>query len=174
MRLFQEGWAATWLVEAGIAVNRRIGIGIEYSQPSAAKAFTTVGLGRAQIAGRQEERVLLGTVRARLGSRRRAALDAVAGAGVLFQHHEAGGCVPARATCETTVGPGLDERAPAFVAGLEAPVRVAAHFELAIAARVYALRRATQTSLTNLNLSWQYEFRPSTRAAAVVIGRVVW
>ena len=88
MRLFEEGRATVWLVEAGAAVSERVGIGVEYSQPSAATAFTTVGAGRAQIAGRQEERVLLGLLRARLTGVNRWALDVVGGAIVLFQHHE--------------------------------------------------------------------------------------
>jgi len=96
MRLFEEGLAAVWLVEAGAAVSDRVGIGVEYSQPSAATAFTTVGVGRLQVSGRQEERVLLATVRGRLAGTNRLALDAVGGAGILFQHYASGLCTPAQ------------------------------------------------------------------------------
>lgn len=174
MRLYEEGLAAVWLVEAGAAVSERVGIGVEYSQPSAATAFTTVGLGRAQIAGRQEERLLLATVRARLAGVNRWALDVVGGAGILFQHHESGGCVPAQSRCENTDGPSLDERAPAFAAGLDIPFSVARHFEIAAAARAYLLRRGEHTSESDINLSWQYEWKSSTRVAIAVVGRVVW
>ncbi len=82
MRLYAEGTAFAWLVEAGAAVSPRIGIGVEYSQPSAATASTTVGVGRTTIAGREEERVLLGVLRGRLAGSRRVSLDALGGAGV--------------------------------------------------------------------------------------------
>lgn len=174
MRLYKEGLARTWLVEAGAAITGRLGIGAEYSQPSAATAFTTVGAGQAQIAGRQEERVLLATVRARAIGMNRWALDLMGGAGVLFQHHESGGCVPARTLCDNTSGWFLDARAPAFVVGLEVPVRLASHFEIVTSARAFALRRGEHTSATDINLTWQYEWKSSTRAAVVVGGRVVW
>lgn len=174
MRLYEDGLARVWLVEAGAAVTRRLGVGVEYSQPSAATAFTTVGLGRAQIAGRQEERVLLATVRARAIGVNRWALDIMGGAGMLFQHHVSGGCVPAQTRCENTDGLSLDERAPAFAAGLEAPVRVSSHFEVVTSVRMFALRRGEHTSATDINLTWQYEWTSSTRAALVVGGRAVW
>ena len=174
MRLYEEGWATVWVVEAGAAVSERVGVGVEYSQPSAATAFTTIGAGRAQIAGRQEERVLLGLLRFRLAGVNRLALDVVGGAGMLFQHHESGGCVPAQNRCENTDGLSLDERAPAFVLGLDVPIRVARHFEIAADARAYLLRRGEHTSATDVNLSWQYEWRSSTRVALGVIGRFVW
>ena len=174
MRLYEEGLARMWLVEAGAAVTGRLGVGVEYSQPSGATAFTTVGAGQAQIAGRQEERVLLATVRARAIGMNRWALDLMGGAGVLFQHHESGGCVPAQTRCDNTSGRFLDERAPGFVVGLEVPVRVAPHFEVVTSARAFALRRGEHTSETDINLTWQYEWRSSTRAALVVVGRAVW
>ena len=174
MRLFEEGWATVWLAEAGAAVSERVGIGVEYSQPSAATAFTTVGAGRAQIAGRQEERVLLGLLRARLTGVNRWALDVVGGAGVLFQHHETGGCVPAVPVCESTEGPAIDERAGAVAIGVDVPVRITRHFAIATAVRAYFLRRGEHTSESDLNLPWQYEWRPSTRGAVVVSGRFVW
>jgi hypothetical protein len=174
MRLVEEGLATASVVEAGAAVMPRLGIGVEYSQPSAATAFTTVGLGRAQIAGRQEERVILGVLRGRLTGTRRWALDLVGGAGVLFQHHESGGCVPAVVRCENTSGPAVDERAPAFVFGIDVPVRVARHLEIAAAARVYSLRRGEHTTAQDINLSWQFEWRPSMRGVATLNGRFVW
>ena len=174
MRLFEEKVATALVVEAGAALGARVGIGVEYSQPSAATAFTTVGLGRAQIAGRQEERVVVGLLRGRLAGTEHWALDIVGGAGVLFQHHESGGCVPAVTRCEDTGGLALDERAPAFVVGLDVPVRAARHFELVAALRIHSLRRGEHTSAQDINLSWQYEWRSTTRAAATLNGRLVW
>lgn len=174
MRLFEEGVATTFVIEAGAALADRVGMGVEYSQPSAATAFTSVGAGRAQVAGRQEERVILGVVRGRLAGSRRWALDAVGGAGVLFHHHVRGGCVPAVTRCDDTSGPSVDERAAAFVFGVDVPVRLARRFELAAAVRVYNLRRGEHTSAQDINLSWPFEWRSSTRAAITLNGRVVW
>ena len=174
MRLFDEGLATALVVEAGAALAARVGIGVEYSQPSAATTFTTVGAGRAQIAGRQEERVIVGLLRGRLTGTRRWALDVVGGAGVLFQHHESGGCVPAVVRCENTSGLALDERAPAFVFGIDVPVRVARHFEIAAAARAYSLRRGAHTSAQDINLSWQYEWQSSMRGVVTLNGRLEW
>jgi hypothetical protein len=174
MRLFEKGVAAVWLLEAGAAASERIGIGVEYSRPSTATAFTTIGAGRAQIAGRQQEQQLLAMVRARLIGVNRWAADMVGGAGILFQHHESGQCVPARTRCENTDGFSLDHRAPAFAAGLDIPVKVASHFEMVVDARAYFLRRGEHTSASDINLSWQYEWQSSTRATVGVIGRVVW
>jgi hypothetical protein len=168
MRLFEEKLATALVVEAGAALGARVGIGVEYSQPSAATAFTTVGLGRAQIAGRQEERVIVGLLRGRLSSTRRWALDVVGGAGVLFQHHESGGCVPAVARCEDTSGLAVDERAPAIVFGIDVPVRAARHFEVVAALRAYHLRRGEHTSAQDINLSWQYEWLVHTRRCHLI------
>jgi hypothetical protein len=174
MRLYEEGLATMWLIETGVGAAPRLGIGAEYSQPAAAKAFTTVGLGRAQISGRQEERVLLATVRGRVAGVGRWALDLMGGAGILFQHHASGGCVPAQTRCENSDGPVVEERAPAFAAGLEVPLRVASHFAVATSARLYALRRGDHTSATDINLTWQNEWQSSTRVALVVTGRAMW
>jgi hypothetical protein len=111
MRLYEQGLAAVWLVEAGAAVSERVGLGVEYARPSAATAFTTIGAGRAQIAGRQEERTLLAMARARVAGMKRWALDVVGGAGVLFQHHESGGASPLRTAAKTpTTGPSMSGR----------------------------------------------------------------
>ena len=73
--------------------------------------------------------MLLATVRGRLAGTNRLALDAVGGAGILFQHHASGLCTPAQSRCEDTSGRSLDEQAPAFVVGVDIPVRLARHFE---------------------------------------------
>ena len=174
MRLFEASHAFVWLIEAGAAVSERVGIGAEYSQPSPATAFTTVGAGRFQSAGRQEEQVLLATLRARVGGASRWAADVVGGAGILFQHHGSGTCVPAQVRCENTDAGSLDERAPAFALGLDVPLRMARHFDVVADARTYFLRRREHTSRTDINLSWQYEWQSSTRTAIGLIGRIVW
>ncbi len=174
MRLYEEGLASVWLIEAGAAVSERVGIGVEYSMPSMATAFTSIGAGRAQIAGRQEERLLLAMVRARVGGMNRWAMDMAGGAGVLFHHHESGGCEPAQNRCQDTDDRFLDERAPAFAIGLDVPVRIASHLEIAAEVRAYFLRRGQHTSESDINLSWQYEWRSSTRAVAALVGRAVW
>jgi hypothetical protein len=176
MRLYEEGRAYLWLVEAGFAISERVGLGVEFSRPSAATAFTTVGLGRAQISGTLTERALVGLLRGRLATVGRAAFDIVGGAGMLLQHHETGGCVPAQSRCEATDGASLDELARAFAMGLDIPTRVAAHFELAAMVRAYFLRRGEHTTISERdpNITWQNEWRSSTRTAVLFNGRVVW
>jgi hypothetical protein len=174
MRLYEDPRARVWLIEAGAAVSERIGVGVEYSRPSAVKAFTTVGAGRAQISGRQEEQTLLGVVRGRLAGSGRWAVDAVGGAGVLFQHHESGSCAPVRTRCDDTSGLSVDEHAPAFMVGAQVPIRVARHFEIAIDTRAWFLRRGEHTSASDINLTWQFEWRSSTRLAALAGARFVW
>jgi hypothetical protein len=174
MRLFEEKHALLWLAEGGLALSDRVGLGVEYSQPSAATAFTTVGLGRFQIAGRQQERVVIGLLRARLGNAGRLAFDVVGGAGVVFQRHETGNCTPAQTRCEAIDGPALEERAAAVAAGVDLPVRLARHFELAAIGRTYFLRRGEHTSASDPSLPWQFEWRSSTRLAILVDGRIVW
>lgn len=174
MRLAEDKFATALVAEAGAALGARVGLGLEVSRPSAATGFTTIGLGRAQQSGRQEEQVVLGVLRGRLAGARRWALDVVGGAGVLFQHHKSGGCVPAVVRCEDTSGLAVDERAPAFTVGVEVPLRVVQHFELVGATRAYFLRRGEHTHVQDINLSWQFEWQSSTRAAATLGGRVVW
>jgi len=45
---------------------------------------------------------------------------------------------------------------------------------MVVDARAYFLRRGEHTSESDINLSWQYEWKSSTRAAVGVIGRVEW
>ena len=174
MRLFEEGLAYVWFVEGGAAVSRRLGIGLEYSRPEPATAFTTVGAGRLQISGRQEEWNLLALVRTRVAGTNHLAADVVGGAGVMFQHHQMGVCEPAVLRCENRDGPALDRWAPAFAGGLDVPVSVAPHFTIGAAARVYFLRRSTHVTGDGQIHPWQQEWRPSVRTAIVLDARLTW
>jgi hypothetical protein len=174
MRLLEDGLAAVWLVEVGAAVADRVSLGLEFSRPTAATAFTTVGLGRSQVAGRQEEWVLMPMARVRLAGRGRWAFDAVGGAGLFFQRHESGSCTPAQDRCETTDnGPSRETFAWTGLVGVDVPLRIARHFEIAAGLRSYFLRRQRRPTVNERNLEWQFETRPSTRVAAVVVVRVV-
>ena len=174
MRLYEDGLATTWIVDGGVAVADRIGLGVEYSRPSAATAFTTFGAGRFQSSGRQEEQALIGVLRMRLTATPRWALDVVGGAGVLFQHHASGLCEPAQAACDAADGPSRDEHALALAAGADVPITLARHFAIVPAVRAYWLRRGEHTSDTDINLPWQFEWKSSTRVAAFASGRVIW
>ncbi|MCC6988223.1 MAG: hypothetical protein IT181_04455 [Acidobacteria bacterium] len=177
MRLYETGIPSQWLVEGAVALAPRVSLGLELSRPSAARAFTTVGLGRAQIAGRQDELVLVGLVRLRLAQAGRVAFDVVGGGGILFQHHESGGCVPAQTRCDSTSsGPSLDERAPVIAGGFDLTIRLGRHVEFVPAARLYDLRRGEHTvaSEQDFNLTWQFAWMSSTRAALLANARVVW
>jgi hypothetical protein len=174
MRIHDDDAAGMWLVEAGAAVSKRVSLGVEYSQPSAATAATTVGSGRTQLSGRQTERLLLGMVRARVGGGPRIALDLVAGSGLLFQRHQSGSCIFAQPQCENTSGDSLEKRTRAHTTGLDVPVRVAPHVEFVGSARVYFLRRGVRTANTVFMPSWQFEWEPSARIAGIITGRVIW
>ena len=174
-----EGVAAVWLVEAGAAASERVGVGVEYSQPSAATGETYVGLGGtgslATDVGRQEERLLLGMVRARLAGVNRWGADIVGGAGILFQHHKSGGCRGIQSRCENYTA-SLHARRSAFAVGLDIPVTVVRHFEMVADGRAYFLMRGDHISdaAHNQYLLWAYEWRSSTRVTVGIIGRVVW
>jgi hypothetical protein len=172
MRLYEEGVATLWLVDVSFGLSERISVGAEYSQPSAATASTLTR--HAILAGRQEERVLVGLLRARLAGVHRWAVDAVGGGGVLFQNHQSGSCVPSLVRCDDTSGSSVSQRAPVWAVGLDVPIRVAAHVEIVPNVRGYFLRRGEQSSALDPNVGWQFEWRSSTRVAAVVTGRVVW
>lgn len=172
MRLYEEGVATMWLVEAAAGLSERISIGAEYSQPSAAATATLTKSGT--FSGRQEERVLVGLLRARLAGVNRFAIDAVGGGGVLFQNHRSGRCDPSPQRCDDTSRSSVSHHAPVWALGLDAPIRVAAHFELVPSVRGYFLRRGEHTSALIPDLEFPFEWRSSTRVAAVVSARVVW
>jgi hypothetical protein len=174
MRFYEDGLAAVWLVEAGAAVAERLSLGIEFSRPTAATAFTTTALGRSQSAGLQEEWVLMPLARVRLAGTGRWAVDAVGGAGRLFQHHRSGTCTPVQDRCETTDnGPSRETLAGTLLAGVDVPFRAGRYFELVAGLRTYFLRRETRPTINERNIEWQFETRPSTRVAAVIVARLV-
>jgi hypothetical protein len=173
MRLYEEGLAGMWMIEAGAAVANRLSLGVEFSRPTVATARTTVGTG-AQITGRQEEWVLMPLARVRLTGTGPWALDAIGGAGILFQRHESGGCLPARDRCDTTDnGRSRETGAGTLLAGLDVPMRVGRHVEIVAGVRSYFLRRQKRPTENEINLQWQFETQPSTRVAAVAMVRVV-
>jgi hypothetical protein len=174
MLIFEDGIASMWLVEAGAAVSKRVSLGVEFSRPSEATAATVVGKGTTQHSGRQTERLLLAMIRARAAGSSRVALDIVAGGGLLFQRHEAGSCIFAQPRCEDTSGDSLSNRSHAYVVGAEFPVRVGAHLEIVGSGRVYFLRRGVHRADPLLVPSWQFDWVPSSRTAAIIMGRVTW
>lgn len=174
MRIFEDGIASMWLVEAGAAVSKRVSLGVEFSRPSEATAATVVGKGTTQHSGRQTERLLLAMVRARAAGNSRASLDIVAGGGLLLQRHQAGSCIFAEPRCEDTSGESLSNRSHAYVVGAEFPVRVGTHLEIVGSGRVYFLRRGVHLVDPLLVPSWQFDWVPSSRTSAIVTGRVTW
>ena len=169
MRL-NDGSALVWLFEGGASVSSRFGIGVELFQPSVLTGSTS-GISFTS-AGRQIERVLVGLVRARVGASDRLAVDLVGGGGVLFQHHELrnGPC----SGCPITFQSDFDQRAPAFVAGVDVPVRAGRHFEVDPTVRYYALQRGDHTTALPNIVPWQFEFKSSARLAFVINGRARW
>ena len=121
-------------------MSRRLGFGIEYAQLRLVYGEVVTGAGRNQVVGRQEECVLVGLLRVRLWAADRWAWDAVGGAGVTFQHHESGWCVPPKPLCEIDTGRStLDRRAPVFALGSEVPIRIVRNIAIVPAVRAYSL-----------------------------------
>jgi hypothetical protein len=163
----------TWVVEGGVGLSRRIGIGVEYSRVSRVAAVTRGS--SFQSRGEQHERTLMPLVRVRVTASRVVALDAVGGVGVLFQEHErvefpcfSGNC-PGRT--ET-----LTRRVPAVMFGADVPVRLAPHLTVAATVRAHLLRRgeAAFDPVTGRFPPWQYEWSSSTRLAFGGSARLAW
>lgn len=171
MRLFSEGSSLVWLIEGGVALSSRVGVGAELAQPTAVSATTS---GRSfRASGRQEERVVIGLLRARALAFNRLALDFIGGVGLLFQHHERR-FSPCFSGCGDTVRETLDRQAPTFAFGAEVPLRVGRHVWISGLARFYALRRGEHTTQVPVLIPWQYEWKSSTRFAIGISGRAGW
>lgn len=127
-----------------------------------------------QSFGEQRERAVLGIVRIRAAAHRRIALDVAGGAGVLLQHHEAS-FAPCFSGCEVSSVRTLDHTATAIAAGVDVPIHIARHFEMAATGRYYFLQCGDNLPDDPRDLlPWQFEYRSSAR---IVIGggaRVVW
>jgi len=170
MRL-NDGSSLVWVVEGGARLAPRIGVGVEFVQPSDVTASTAGA--SFNSSGRQTERVLIGLLRGRAWGSGRIAVDVVGGVGVIFQHHELS-AAPCFSGCAVTVQDDLDHRAPAFTLGADLPVRVAPHFGVSGLIRLYALRRGDHTTQLPVITPWQFEYTSSTRFAVGVTGRAGW
>jgi hypothetical protein len=173
MRLGDDGGPEIWLIQGAVRIAPRTSIGIEIIQPGVSRGSTR---GRTfQSFGKQKERAVLAVARLRVASRRRMSLDAVAGGGVLFQHHELEdaacflGCTASRTDSMTN-------RATAFAIGADVPIRVASHFSIAPLGRVYFFRRGEHVTVVpgDAFLPWQFEWLPSRRLAIGVTARATW
>jgi hypothetical protein len=167
---FDDEDPSVFNVEGAIRVARRVSVGAEFFQ---AKDLTAVMLARSgQTHGEQREHVLLGTARVRLAGTSRVAVDAVGGGGAVFQHHEerVNSCGPTCVLLTRT----MTNTAPAFVGGVDLPIRVAPFLAVVPTLRTYFLNRGEHVADGDLNFSWPFQWRSSTRLAAGVSGRVVW
>src|SRR5688572_10174388 len=138
MRLGDDGGPEIWLVHAAVRIVPRTWIGIEIIQPGVSRGTTR---GRTfQSFGKQEERAVLAMGRVHVAGRTRMSLDAVAGGGVLFQHHELedASCFQG---CNVPWTDSMTNRATAFAIGADVPIRVTNHFSIAPLGRVYFFRR---------------------------------
>lgn len=173
MRLGDQTMPAVFAVEAAARIAPRIAIGAEFMQPADSEGVTQ-GQG-FQSFGEQRERAIIGTLRARLAGSGPVALDAVGGAGVLFQHHELR-LSPCFSGCEVLVVETMTNRAPAFLAGADVPVRLGGHFGIAATGRIYFLNRGEHVTVdprTEL-IPWQFEWQSSQRFALGITARAVW
>lgn len=171
MRLGREADTLVWLIEAAVAVAPRVSIGGEFvdlgeaTGSTSGRSFTSTGV--------QSERVLTGVLRVRVWAGSRAAVDLDGGAGVLFQRHEQW-FAPCSSGCEVSFRESISRRAPAGVAGLDVPVRLARHVSIAGFVRGYVLRREEVVSTPEASAPWQYETRPSARLSAGASVRATW
>ena len=172
MGLFDETppWVA--VIEGGVRLAPRVGIGAEVVQPADLEAVTR---GQSfQSWGEQRERAVIGTARVRLAGNDRIALDAAGGAGVLFQHHELQ-FFPCFTGCEAASTETMTSNAPAFLIGGDVPIQLARHFVVAATGRVYFFNRGNHVTEDPRDpLPWQFEWRSSQRFALGVTARAVW
>jgi hypothetical protein len=171
MRLHSPPASWEWSLEAGVRLQSRVGLGVEFTRAPDVSATTSGETFRSS--GLQRERTLLVLCRARLVSSTRWALDGVGGAGILFQHHEVRQA-PCYTGCDFTYEDTLDHHAPAFSFGVDVPVRAGRHASVVAVARYYLLRRGENVASLPAVVPWQYEWHTSTRLAAGVSARLVW
>jgi hypothetical protein len=164
----------SWLVEAGASITRRVGIGVELDRPTTVAGRTSTITIRGE--GKQIERMVMALVRSRITASNRFAVDAVGGAGVLYQHLERrqSFCPVGIGPCVDSVSESLDRRSPTFVLGAETPIRLARYVFATPLLRVYFLRRGEHRNVGSAQvIPWQYEWASSTRlfvGAGVTIG----
>jgi hypothetical protein len=162
-------WATA--IEFGGAVSSRVALGFQVGFPPTVSGSTSGSSFRSS--GKQTERTLIGFALVRLAATQRAAIEVMAGAGVLFQRHE-----QSQAPCPSCADTYFDtmtRNAPAFILGADVPYRVAPHVWLSWFGRWYVLKREPHKAEDSRNpLPWQYEWGPSTRASLGVSARVGW
>lgn len=172
MRLYRDESARYWTIDGGIGFGSRFSAGFEYSRPKTLTGSTVVGVGRTQIAGRQDEQLALVVVHGRIARRRVWAIDAVGGAGVLVHRHYSGNCTPP--TDPRTMCPAerrlLNGQAPAMAAGVDVPVRAARHLAVVFQSRYYVLRRGDNPA----PFTFQVEHHSSKRFFMGAGARVTW
>lgn len=171
MRLFDADPFHVWLLEGGVRVASRVSLGAEFVQPGAARAVTR-GI-TFQSFGEQHERAVLGMARVRLAANDVAALEAVIGAGIMFQRHELrnSSCV----MCDVTRTETMTNRARAYAVGADVPVRVTDHFSIGVLTRLYFLNRGDHTgSGPPDEPPWQFTWRSSRRFGVGATARATW
>lgn len=171
MRLFDADPMGVWVVEGGVRVASRLSLGAEFVQPGAARAVTR-GI-TFESHGEQHERAVLGTARVRLAASDVAALDAVMGAGIMFQRHELRNSACVR--CDATRTETMINRAPAYAVGVDVPIRVTDHLSIGVLSRVYFLNRGDHTgSGPPDEPPWQFTWRSSRRFGVGATARATW
>jgi hypothetical protein len=165
IRFPDESRERVWLVEFGIPVSKWGSLGVEVTSLGIVTGGTS---GHSfELAEKQRETSLQGVVRVRPVTRGRVALDLIGGAGVVFQKRDTTfqSCYFGQACSVTRADE--DRRSPAFVAGIDVPLALAAHFGVSGIFRALSLRRG---ELETPNASR----RSSTRILAGVTARVGW
>lgn len=164
-----RSWATA--IDFAAAVSGRVAVGMEVGFPPTIS--TSTGGVSFRSSGTQSERTLVGFVRARVAATRRTAIDVMAGAGLLYQHH-ALSSAPCY-TCADTYEDSETRWPPVVAFGADVPYRVAPHLWVSWFGRWYALKREEHKNRQPADsLPWQYEWGPSTRASVGVSARVGW
>jgi len=161
-----------WLVEGGVSLSSRVGLGVEYVRVGDLTVSTN-GFGWTS-SGTEQEYQVIGLIRARVHGGTRVAVDVVGGAGVLSHHHELR-FAPCNGGCADTDIEAIDRSAPAFAFGADVTIGGNRHFAVVTLARVYVLDRGDHTyNASQSGIPWQYDWTSCVRSTLAITARVGW
>jgi hypothetical protein len=160
-------WIAT--IDGGVAVSERIGVSAEFVRWPEARA-TSSPRQDFHTSSTQREWTLVGLIRTRVTASQRAAVDVLAGGGILRRSSDR----VCRGTCGNAGTASLLQSRPVVALGADVPIRVGPHATVGWFARWYALRRGEQTTASQGSAFGQFGWSPSTRVTLGASLHVNW
>ena len=134
---FPEGSLLAPRIEAGLALGRRVGLGLAFVPFTEINGSHNIAL--LAVSDRQREQAWVAELRLRAGATPRVAMDVVGGAGLLRQQRE--GTFACNFTCAVANTAEPSHTSPAFSVGLDVPLQLGPHLSLAALGRIYWMRR---------------------------------